>query len=275
MKSHPYLGINEEVKKIIKPLLSNGDAYHKVHTARLARTAHVLGDIVATEGGDNCKVLELGTSGFLPVTLKSLFPGVTIDVTSFDQSESLEEILANPDDVSEKEVGIGGESVRVTAFSVDLEYELIPAPDETYDVVVCCEVLEHMEIDPMFMLSEVNRVLKPGGKLLLTTPNVLSSRGIAKMLEGYEPYFFMQYHKNREYHRHNYEYSVRSLWSLLKCAGFDATVWTEDLFEDGLPHAVNRLRSAGFVIENVGDNILAIGTKISEVVERHPRGLYV
>ena len=48
-----------------------------------------------------------------------------------------------------------------------------------------------MEIDPMFMLSEVNRALKDGGKLLVTTPNVLSSRGLYKIIHGVEPYFYM------------------------------------------------------------------------------------
>ncbi len=32
------------------------------------------------------------------------------------------------------------------------------------------EVLEHFTADPMFALAELNRVLKPGGFLLLTTP---------------------------------------------------------------------------------------------------------
>jgi hypothetical protein len=62
---------------------------------------------------------------------------------------------------------------------------------------------------------------------------------------------------------------------ILRSAGFDANVWTEDLFEDGLTYEVNRLQKAGFTIENVGDNLLAIGAKVSEVVDRYPSGLYV
>jgi hypothetical protein len=65
------------------------------------------------------------------------------------------------------------------------------------------------------------------------------------------------------------------LLHVLRSAGFDANVWTEDLFEDGLTYEVNRLQKAGFTIENVGDNLLAIGTKVSGVVERHPVGIYV
>ena len=254
------------MREVSEPLLTESDDYHLVHSARLARTAQILGEMVE-EVGEGCRILELGTSGFVPIVLKSLFPSVSIDVTDYEG--------VRKDGQRQKNVKVAGKSAKVRAFTVDLEYDVLPVEDETYDIVVCCEVIEHMEIDPMFMLSEVNRVLKTGGKLFVSTPNVLSSRGITKMLGGYEPYFYMQYHINREYHRHNYEYSVKQLWSVLTCAGFDATVWTEDLFEDGLVHSVESLRDAGFKIDHVGDNILSIAVKVSAVVERYPRGLYV
>lgn len=43
-------------------------------------------------------------------------------------------------------------------------------PDEAFDLVVSVEVLEHVEEDERFV-SEVARVLKPGGKFIMTTPN--------------------------------------------------------------------------------------------------------
>lgn len=43
-------------------------------------------------------------------------------------------------------------------------------PGESFDLVVSVEVIEHVEEDEKFV-SEVNRVLKPGGSLILTTPN--------------------------------------------------------------------------------------------------------
>lgn len=43
-------------------------------------------------------------------------------------------------------------------------------PDNSFDVVVSVEVLEHVEEDGLFV-SEVSRVLKPGGVFLMTTPN--------------------------------------------------------------------------------------------------------
>lgn len=43
-------------------------------------------------------------------------------------------------------------------------------PGESFDIVVSVEVLEHVEADERFV-SEVARVLRPGGRFLMTTPN--------------------------------------------------------------------------------------------------------
>lgn len=45
----------------------------------------------------------------------------------------------------------------------------IPFPASTYDGVLCIEVLEHAE-DPEALLTDIGRVMKPGGLLLLTVP---------------------------------------------------------------------------------------------------------
>lgn len=45
----------------------------------------------------------------------------------------------------------------------------IPAPDASFDAVLCSEVLEHVP-DPTHALDEFARLLKPGGKLILTAP---------------------------------------------------------------------------------------------------------
>ena len=45
----------------------------------------------------------------------------------------------------------------------------IPLADNSFDTVVCTEVLEHVP-DPLKALREMHRVLKPGGHLILSTP---------------------------------------------------------------------------------------------------------
>lgn len=57
-------------------------------------------------------------------------------------------------------------------FLVGSAYEL-PFESNTFDHVVCCEVIEHLEM-PEKMITEVYRILKPGGIFALTTPYRLS-----------------------------------------------------------------------------------------------------
>jgi len=45
----------------------------------------------------------------------------------------------------------------------------IPAPDASFDAILCSEVLEHLP-EPTHALDEFARLLKPGGKLILTAP---------------------------------------------------------------------------------------------------------
>jgi SAM-dependent methyltransferase len=73
------------------------------------------------------------------------------------------------------------ESRGYTVTSVDVEksYEKteivdanapLPYPNETFDLIWCSEVIEHLK-DPEAFLKEVERITAPGGRLVLTTPN--------------------------------------------------------------------------------------------------------
>ena len=53
---------------------------------------------------------------------------------------------------------------------VDLNVEGIPYPDGFFETVIAGDVIEHV-VNPMWMLCEANRVLKPGGMLIVSTPN--------------------------------------------------------------------------------------------------------
>jgi SAM-dependent methyltransferase len=49
------------------------------------------------------------------------------------------------------------------------EITRIPLPDATFDAILCTEVLEHV-VEPVAVVQEFSRLLKPGGRLWLTTP---------------------------------------------------------------------------------------------------------
>jgi SAM-dependent methyltransferase len=47
--------------------------------------------------------------------------------------------------------------------------ELFPFANESFEVIWCSEVLEHL-FDPVFAIQEMHRILRPGGRLLITVP---------------------------------------------------------------------------------------------------------
>ncbi|MDD5638489.1 MAG: methyltransferase domain-containing protein [Candidatus Pacebacteria bacterium] len=55
----------------------------------------------------------------------------------------------------------------------------LPFPDNSFDCVVCSEVIEHIPEDEK-VLSEAKRVLKNKGTFIVTTPNWLSWYGLAR-----------------------------------------------------------------------------------------------
>jgi SAM-dependent methyltransferase len=69
----------------------------------------------------------------------------------------------------------------------------IPVPDASYDVVLCTEVLEHVP-EPVRVVKEIARILKPGGRLIMTAP--LGS-GIHQepyhFYGGYTPFWYRKF----------------------------------------------------------------------------------
>jgi SAM-dependent methyltransferase len=63
---------------------------------------------------------------------------------------------------------------EVPIEKVNIDRSPLPYADAQFDVVTCSEVIEHLE-NFRALLREAHRVLKPGGVLVLTTPNVLNA----------------------------------------------------------------------------------------------------
>jgi ubiquinone/menaquinone biosynthesis C-methylase UbiE len=69
----------------------------------------------------------------------------------------------------------------------------IPEPDSSFDAILCTEVLEHIP-DPIAAINEFHRLLKPGGKLILTAPFAsLTHFAPYHYYSGFNKYFY-EYH---------------------------------------------------------------------------------
>ena len=55
----------------------------------------------------------------------------------------------------------------------DLNVQPLPYPDASFDIVTATEVIEHLA-DFRRVVREINRVLRPGGVCILSTPNILN-----------------------------------------------------------------------------------------------------
>lgn len=70
---------------------------------------------------------------------------------------------------------------------VNLDKEKLPFNNNTFDVVTCLDVIEHVK-DPSIMLKEIYRVLKKNGVIILSTPNIrFSDHLFALIFKGIFP----------------------------------------------------------------------------------------
>jgi ubiquinone/menaquinone biosynthesis C-methylase UbiE len=107
-----------------------------------------------------------------------------------------------------------------TLVQADAQY--LPFKTESFDTILALDVIEHLPSPPDF-LNEVNRVLKTGGRLILTTPNTgniieetlkMPFRVLSKVFP------FEMREKDADHCTHIKEFSVRELRALLKTSNF-------------------------------------------------------
>jgi SAM-dependent methyltransferase len=130
---------------------------------------------------------------------------------NIDEGEG-EQFLDNPE---------SGEHLRFNFTHHNIDACPLPF-DEKFDVILFCEVLEHLTIDPMRALLHIKNALQENGYLILSTPNVNRLENVARIISGsniYDPYSGYGY-----YGRHNREYNKHELFTLLNHLGFEVEI---------------------------------------------------
>ena len=238
-------------------------SYYTKHRARFAQTLALV-----PPGNSGSRALEIGATAFLQIALRSVFGHGAVMGT--ESSTLIEHKRYH------KQIDIAGIQASNLTVSIDIESDIFPFPDASLDLVLCCEVIEHLDVDPMFMLAEINRICRPDGVLLLTTPNCCSARNLWKIAHGWRPHFFMQYMRDRSPYRHNFEYDIHGLVQLLTCAGFAIEhLATHDVFEPTLPEAAAFIARNALPAEFRGDDIFVLARRCGDVTDRWPEGMYV
>jgi SAM-dependent methyltransferase len=77
-------------------------------------------------------------------------------------------------------------SEKFAVYRMDVEKEALPFPDESFDLIVCNQVLEHLK-NIFLPLSEMDRVMKIGGHLLIGIPNLAALHNRLLLFLGRQP----------------------------------------------------------------------------------------
>jgi SAM-dependent methyltransferase len=175
-----------------------------------------------------------------------------------------------------------GERFELDVELFDAEKDVFPYADGYFATVLCCELVEHLALDPMHMMCEVNRILRPGGHLVLTTPNLASLRAISAILQGYHPGLFPQYIRPAADGsidpRHSREYTPFEIRLLLADAGFEVRLLETGPFYDQprpeLAWVHRLLERYEYSTELRDEGIYVVGRKIGPPRNRYPAWLY-
>lgn len=100
----------------------------------------------------------------------------------------------------------------------EVGYDLSGLKKNSYDVVLCLGVIEHIPHTPRFMMQALSSVLKEGGHLILETPNLAYIYNRQKLLAGHTIYppLKSQYYTQIPFEGHHREYTIEELRWILK-----------------------------------------------------------
>ena len=212
------------------------------------------------------KTLEFGANPYLFSLLLKRLTNYELHFTNFTGASIFDTTV----DRGSQEIASRsyGERHRFEYTSFNLELSEPPYPEGSFDVIVFGEILEHLDIDPLGIFPKLHDLLKPGGVLILTTPNAVRLINVAYMLAGAN--FFDRYHPETGiYGRHNREFTAPELARLLPDAGFvNVQVTTIDRYDyDNIPILKDNYEEPGRIFYTRADldRILdAVGADTSE-----------
>ncbi|MCJ7634967.1 class I SAM-dependent methyltransferase [Candidatus Bathyarchaeota archaeon] len=107
----------------------------------------------------------------------------------------------------------------IDAKKVDISTEDLPFSDNFFDYVIFTEVVEHL-VFPQHILNEIYRVLKPNGRLVISTHNIFNAYMRIRYFLGKIPTPDLDVTRSAQ-HIRLYNYALLS--GLLRSTGFEKT----------------------------------------------------
>lgn len=139
----------------------------KYHIERVNLAINLLNDNFPEDARNKTKVLEVASgNGAISQKIKSLNYEVYCSDLTIEHLHSLSD-----------------EGVKIVRLDVS---EIFPFENETFDAILAGDIIEHI-YDIEFFFKECNRILKKGGCLIITTPNLASLQDRVRFLFGISP----------------------------------------------------------------------------------------
>lgn len=160
-------------------------------------------------------ILEIGSFlGAVSISLKRLeFNVCALDIPEFYKSSTLRYLY---------------ERNGIPFNALNLRNSKLPYESNSLDAVIICEVIEHLNFNPLPVLQEINRVLKNDGYIYIGMPNQSCLRNRIKLLLGMSIHnpiedFFKQLDRNDNMivGLHWREYTLNETIQLIQKMGFD------------------------------------------------------
>lgn len=184
--------------------------YENAHTFRFQKLLDVCRHHVPSRAA---RVLDVGRSGLTAVLVSYYASVATIGLE------------LNEDDGGHRETE-AIDDVPHIVFDLNRSANVEGWPDlpEAFDLIVYSEVIEHIHVAPELSLLLLSWLLKPGGKIVVSTPNAATLRNRLGLLRGVNPFERIRYYDRNPGHFR--EYTADELQSMaevadLRCLGVD------------------------------------------------------
>ncbi|MEM9555252.1 MAG: class I SAM-dependent methyltransferase [Acidobacteriota bacterium] len=204
------------------------DGYRRQHRQRLALDLLLLEEWVLRR-----KILEPAVDAEPPPPDVSLLEAGAVPLLLTAALHALPGVRTHAVDVAPERFANAIDGLGLEVARCDLEREPLPHDDVSFDGVLFNELFEHLRIDLVATLREILRVLRPGGVLLLSTPNLRSLRGLRNLLVHHRAQtvgtdLYAQWRKLETlgHMGHVREYTAREVVEFLAQVGFEVEATT-------------------------------------------------
>jgi len=162
--------------------------------------------------GRDSRVLELGANPYLMTLMIRRYLEPQLSLANYFGSDRTETTAIDS-------VVLDDVRIDLPYWHFNIERDEFPFHEGEFDLVLFCEVLEHLLVDPDRVVGEIARITKPRGHVLISTPNATRLPNLFFLAAGKS--IWEWYSPNGPYGRHNREFTAAEIQDLLRRHGFD------------------------------------------------------